>query len=205
MQAKSYVAGIAGGTAAGKTSLTHALKQFLEKGALPLRVETLSADAFYRADKTQGPTFLSPSRGEEHFNFNHPDAIEQERLLAAITSRSSAQDAPQILLVEGLMVLHLPEIREMLSLRVFVELEADVRAVRRVLRDMKGGRGNPDPEWIGTYYLECARVGHELFVEPSRVHADLIVRGDADFSRLVPLLGTAIQGFQHLDNGKGER
>lgn len=195
MPAKSYVVGIAGGTAAGKTSLARALKQFLEEHEVPLRVEMLSADAFYRADKTQGPTFVSPSGGGEHFNFKHPDAIEQERLIAAIASRSSAQDGPPILLVEGLMVLHLPPIREMLDLRVFVELEAEVRAVRRVLRDMKGGRGNTDPEWIGAYYLECARVGHELFVEPSRVYADLIVRGDADFSRLMPLLRATLNAM----------
>ena len=200
MLAKSYVVGIGGGTAAGKSSLARALKQFLEEREAALRVEMLSADAFYRADKTLGPMFVSPSWGEEHFNFNHPDAIEQERLLAAIAERSSAQDAPQVLLVEGLMVLHLPKIRETLDLRVFVELEADVRAVRRVLRDMKGERGNTDPEWIGTYYLECARVGHELFVEPSRVHADFIVRGDANLSRLVPRLGKSIQGCCGLDN-----
>lgn len=159
MRAKSYVVGIAGGTAAGKTSLARALKQFLGDGATALRVEMLSADAFYRADKTQGPNFVSPSSGEERFNFNHPDAIEQERLLAAIVERSSAVDAPQVLLVEGLMVLHLSEIREVLDLRVFVELEADVRAVRRVLRDMKADGGAPTRSGLGLIIWNVPELG----------------------------------------------
>lgn len=57
---------------------------------------------------------------------------------------------------------------------------------------MNGGRGSTDPQWIATYYQECARVGHNAYVEPSRVYADLIVRGDADFARVAPLLAGAI-------------
>lgn len=192
MQSKSCVVAIAGGSASGKTTLTRTLKQFLEQGPNVLRVEMLNVDAFYHADRTLGPHFVSPTLGEQHFNFNHPDALDQQKLLASINSRSTAEDAPQILLVEGLMVLHLPQVRELADVRVFVELEADVRALRRVLRDMKGGRGNVDPNWIATYYLESARVGHELFVEPSRIHADFIIRGDADSSRIIPLLAAAI-------------
>lgn len=193
MQTKSCVVGIAGGTASGKTSLTRTLKQFLGEQPTSPRVDMLSVDAFFHANKTLGPTFVSPTSGEELFNFNHPDAIDQQKLLASIASQVTAEGSPTILLVEGLMVLHIPEVRAMLDVRVFVELEADKRALRRLLRDMKGGRGSTDPEWIATYYLESARVGHDLFIEPSRVHADFIIRGDADFSRLVPLLAAAIE------------
>ncbi|MCX6382401.1 MAG: hypothetical protein NT023_23480 [Armatimonadetes bacterium] len=91
------------------------------------------------------------------------------------------------------MTLHVEEIRSRLDLRLFMELDADVRAVRRIWRDMSGARGNTDPKFIGTYYLECARVGHALYVEPSRVHADLILRGDADFQRTVPLVMAVIR------------
>ena len=102
------------------------------------------------------------------------------------------QTRPDALIVEGLMALHVEEIRKRLDMRVFIELEADVRALRRLLRDMNGGRGSTDPQWIATYYQECARVGHNAYVEPSRVYADLIVRGDADFARVAPLLAGAI-------------
>lgn len=190
MPARSCVVGIAGGSAAGKTSLALALKHFIEQTSSQ-QAELLHLDDFFR-DKTGEPTFVSPSDGEKRFNFNHPGALDQERLLGCIRSRCTAEEAPDILFVEGLMVLQILPVRETLDVRVFVELEADVRALRRLLRDMKGGRAKTNPEWIATYYLESARAGHDLFVEPSRVHADLIVRGDADFSRVVPLLAATI-------------
>jgi uridine kinase len=192
MNEKSRIVGIAGGSAAGKTSLTKALMQFLKKQTPPQRVEMLSTDAFAQSDQTLGPSFISPSTGEEHFNYNHPDALDCQRLLDTIESHTTAPDAPDVLFVEGLMLLQNPSVREILDLRIFVELEADVRALRRLLRDMAGGRASTDPQFIATYYLESARVGHELYVEPSRVHADLIVRGDGDFSRIVPMLVAAI-------------
>ena len=192
MSAQCVVVGIAGGSASGKTSFTRALVQFLEQQAPTARVETLHVDDFFHPDKSHGPSFVSPSTGETLFNFNHPDAIDQSRLLDCIQNRSTAEDAPDVLLVEGLMVLHIRPVRELLDLRIFLELEADARALRRLLRDMKGTRASTDPDFIATYYLECARVGHHLFVEPSRVHADFILRGDADFSRIVPLLAATI-------------
>ena len=90
------------------------------------------------------------------------------------------------------MVLHIPAVRETLDVRIFLELEADARALRRLLRDIKGTRASTAHDFIATYYLECARVGHHLFVEPSRVHADFILRGDADFSELFRFLAVTI-------------
>ena len=90
------------------------------------------------------------------------------------------------------MAFHVPEIRERLDLRIFIDLEADLRALRRLLRDMNGGRGSTDPAWIATYYRECARVGHNAYIEPSKVHADLTLRGDADFLRVTPFVVAAI-------------
>ena len=77
-------------------------------------------------------------------------------------------------------------------------LDADVRALRRLLRDMAGARGNTDPRFIVDYYRECARVGHALYVEPSRVHADMILRGDADFARLAPLVVATVHPLSIL-------
>ncbi len=185
------VVGIAGGSAAGKTTLARALAQFIQEQTSSPRVELLHLDDFWK-DKSCGPTFSSKD-GKTQFNFNHPDALDQERLLSRIRSICAAENAPDVLLLEGLMVLQILALRELLDVRIFVDLEADVRALRRLLRDMKGGRASTDPEVIASYYLESARVGHNLFVEPSRIHADFLVRGDADFSRVVPLLAGAIR------------
>jgi uridine kinase len=93
------------------------------------------------------------------------------------------------------MVLHIPAIRELLDLRLFVELDADARALRRLVRNM-GHQYDPipdhSPQSIANYCLESAKVGHARYIEPSRVHADLILRGDADFGRVAPMVAALI-------------
>jgi uridine kinase len=123
-------------------------------------------------------------------------------LVADLHVRREAEDAPDVILVEGLMTLAVPEIRECLDLRLFVELDADERALRRLVRDMSGGRGSNDPVSIARYYRECARVGHARYVEPSRVFADLILRGDSDFARTAPLVAAVIRDL--CDARKGQ-
>ena len=191
-QLSTLVVGVAGGSASGKTTFTSALMETLRQTYPQLRVELMGMDKYFYRGAAPGPRFISPSSGEELPDNNHPDSADNARLVTDLDARRSADDAPDVLIVEGLMALHVEEIRRRLDLRVFIELEADRRALRRLLRDMNGGRGSTDPRWIATYYQECARVGHEAYVEPSRVYADLILRGDADFARVAPLLAGAI-------------
>lgn len=113
--------------------------------------------------------------------------------MADLDALAADPNAPDVIVVEGLMTLAVPEIRERLDLRLFVELDADERALRRLLRDMAGSRGNGDPAFIARYYRECARVGHARHVEPSRVHADLILRGDAPAGRSAALVAAVIR------------
>jgi uridine kinase len=132
------------------------------------------------------PAFVLSSTRQELPDYNQPDSIDYPRLIADLDARSCADDAPDVLIVEGLMVLYIPQLRERFDLRLFVELEADERALRRMVRNMQR-KDDPitkhDPQLIAQYYLDSARVGHARYVEPSRVYADLILRGDADFSR----------------------
>lgn len=185
--ARSLVVGIAGGSAAGKSTLAVALAGALGEhlGQPPV---VLAADRYMQRDRPDAPTFVSPSTGAVMFDANHPESVVWERLLHDLDALIDQAASPAILIIEGLMVLHESRLRQRLDLRLFVELDADERALRRLLRDMSGARGLRDPLAIATYYRECARVGHARYVEPSRVHADLIVRGDADWERLRPLL-----------------
>lgn len=196
-QKRSVVVGIAGGSASGKTTFCNALAQELENGHPPYRVTVLGMDRYFYRGAPGGPTFISPTTGELLPNNNHPNSADNAKLVADIHRIGFAPDAPHVILVEGLMALHVPEIRECLDLRLFVELDADLRALRRLLRDMQGGRGNTDPHWIASYYRECARVGHAAYVEPSRTHADIILRGDADFQRLAPLVAAVVRHLYH--------
>ena len=192
-QTRSFLAGIAGGSASGKTTFTNALSRALQENTPPRTVAVIGMDRYFYRDAPGGPRFVSPSTGAEMPDNNHPNSADNARLMADLEAQRTAPDAPAVILLEGLMTLHLPELRAMLDLRIFLELDADLRALRRLLRDMQGGRGSTDPHLISTYYRECARVGHAGYVEPSRVHADLILRGDSDFARTVPFVADIIR------------
>lgn len=195
-RARSLIVGIAGGSASGKTTFTAALVQELTEGESPLRVEVIGMDRYFYRGAPGGPRFTSPSTGETLPDNNHPDSADNARLAVDLDARREADDRPDVLIVEGLMALHVPLLRERCDLKLFIELDADLRALRRMLRDMSGVRGNADPQFISTYYRECARIGHAAYVEPSRAHADLILRGDSDFSRTAPLIAAAVRALK---------
>src|SRR5262249_30546506 len=142
---KSLVVGIAGGSASGKTTFTAALVRTLTETPPPLRVEIFGMDRYFYRGAEGGPTIVLPSTGKEMPDNNHPDSADNARLAADIDGRRVAEDAPDVLIVEGLMALNVPMLRERFDLRLFIELDADVRALRRLLRDMSGARGNTDP------------------------------------------------------------
>ncbi len=188
----SVVVGIAGGSASGKTTFTATLMQAFTNDFPDLRVQLFGMDKYFYRGAPGGPLFVSPSSGEVLPNNNHPNSADNAKLTSDLEALRTSADCPSIIIVEGLMTLHIPEIRSMLNVKLYIDLPPDIRALRRLLRDMKGGRGNTDPEWIATYYRECARVGHETYIEPSRAFADLIIRGDSDFDVTAPLVAAAI-------------
>ena len=192
---KSLIVGIAGGSASGKSALTAALCQALTdlRPAMTLRV--IHTDSYFKPGSPEMPTLVLSFNGQRSPDYNRPDSIDLHQVAEDLDSISQAEDAPDVLIVEGLMVLHSDEIRERLDLRLFVELDADTRALRRLIRNIEH-HGDPisnqGPRSIAAYYLESAKVGHQRYVEPSRVHADLIVRGDADFARIAPMVAAVI-------------
>ena len=167
---KRFVLGVAGGSCSGKSTLANLIAQAATPVAPSVRVIPL--DTFYTRDLEVGPT-VTLSDGTTMFDFNHPDAIDATAAVAAIGGASES-----VVIVEGLFTLAMEPIRALLDYSVFVHLDADLRAIRRLLRDMKGGRMSTDPEFIARYYIESARVGHAKFVEPSRAFADAVVIGD---------------------------
>jgi uridine kinase len=197
--APRVVVGIAGGSASGKSTLASALAAALQR-LHQHRVIILTTDRYMQNDRSRGPTFFSQATGTQMFDANHPDAIAWDHVLRDLDDLLQQADGPEIILVEGHLILHEPAVRERLDVRFFVDLDADERALRRLLRDMQGGRANRDPNFIATYYRESARVGHTRYIEPSRVHADLIVRGDAVWERIEPFLVAIVEDrLAHAD------
>ena len=181
------VVGIAGGTASGKTTLTRNLAKRLQEA-----VTVIEHDSYYRA-------YHNLSYEERtKLNYDHPDIYETELLvehLAALRRGESVEvpvyDYPSydrsdetvtvrpapVVVVEGILILADEALRRQLDIKIFVDAEADVRILRRALRDTKE-RGR-SLESIAEQYLATVKPMHEAFVEPSKRYADIIVPSGA--------------------------
>jgi uridine kinase len=178
------IVGIAGGTASGKTTVTRKIIEALRSA----RVAFIDQDSYYR----DLPDLSLEERRE--INFDHPDAfdtdllVEHLRELKAnrpvekpvynfVTSsregRTVRVNPGDLVLVEGILVLHIEAIRKELDVRIFVDAEDDVRIIRRLTRDIKD-RGR-DFDHVVSQYFKHVRPMHLGFVEPSKRHADIIV------------------------------
>lgn len=188
---KPYIVGIAGGTGAGKTTLARMLFEQLGDD----RAACIAHDAYYR-----GFSHL-PADRRAQINFDHPDALETNLLVrhlralargktAAIpvydftthtrTSKTHAIAPRPIIIVEGLLLWTEQPLRDLLNLKIFVDVPPDIRLTRRIDRDVNE-RGRT-PESVIHQYLETSRPMHDAHVEPARKHADLIVPGDRDLT-----------------------
>lgn len=178
------VIGLAGGTGSGKTTVADALV----RTAGPERVALLPQDAYYRAQ----PHVSFEARART--NYDEPGAFDFALLLAHVEAlvRGEAIERPvydfarhdrsqqtlcmasaPIVIIEGILVLHDPALRARLSLKVFVDAPADERFIRRLERDVRERGRTPDS--VIEQYRRTVKPMHDLFVEPSKGHADLIV------------------------------
>ena len=78
-----------------------------------------------------------------------------------------------MVIVEGILIFHPKELRDLMDIKIFVDTDADVRILRRILRDVKE-RGRSLDSVIGQY-LDTVKPMHEQFVQPSRQYADIVV------------------------------
>jgi len=127
-------------------------------------------------------------------NYDHPNAFEDELLMEHLerlrqgesvwgpvydftthTRQSTKQllEPRELIIVEGILALHSPQLRNSYDLRVFVDTDADIRILRRLTRDM-AERGR-SMESVVEQYIGTVKPMHEQFVEPSKRHADVII------------------------------
>ena len=177
------ILGIAGGTGSGKTTLTRRLKERFGD-----EVSVVYHDNYYK--RRDDLTY------EERcaINYDHPNAFDTDMLLEhlaqlkaghavecpvydfTVHNRSDktvlVQPAP-VIIVEGILLFAFPELCELMDIKVFVDTDADVRILRRIVRDVnKRGR---TLESVISQYLTTVKPMHEQFVEPSKRKADIIV------------------------------
>lgn len=181
---KMIVIGIAGGTGSGKSTFSHELVSRLQTN----RIVYISHDSYYK------DLDHLPLEERTRLNFDHPDALDNELMVEHLKklhlgeavdipvydfktfTRTNQVEriAPQpVILVEGILIFAVQEIRDQLDFKIFVDTDADIRFMRRLKRDLvERGR---TMESVYEQYLREVKPMHEAFVEPSKRYADLIV------------------------------
>ena len=175
---------ITGGSGSGKSTLAEALVSALPDGAAVLVRE----DSYYK-DAAALPGFDAAT-----FDFDDVAARDHDLMIADLKALKAGRavtapvysfihhgrepggepiPAARVVIVEGTHVLCTPDLTALFDIRVFVDTPADIRFIRRLLRD-QAERGR-SADSVVAQYLATVRPGHERLTEPSRTHADFIV------------------------------
>ncbi len=186
---RPLIIGIAGGTGSGKTSVARRIAEAVP----PEHVTTLEHDSYYR-DRSH----LEPQEREE-INFDHPDALETDLMAGHLEELKASRPVeipiydfathtrrPErrhvrptpVIVVEGILIFADRGLRSVFDVKIFVDTDPDVRAFRRIERDMRE-RGRSF-ESIRDQYYRTVRPMHLQFVEPSKRWADVIIPEGAD-------------------------
>jgi uridine kinase len=198
---KPFVVGIAGGTASGKTTAAHL---FVER--LGARAVLIDHDRYYKS--------LPPTTRALDYNFDHPSALETERLVADL-DRLRAGNAVRVprydfaahrriedgdlleprpvIVVEGILVLTDEALRARFDAKVYVDCPDDTRLIRRIRRDLKQrGRQVDD---VLLQWEQTVSPMHNKFVAPTKALADTVLDGTSDVALLVNALLALVPTF----------
>lgn len=199
---KGVIIGIAGGTGSGKTTIAEELAKTAHGQAC-----LLAQDMYYKFQD-------APLAERSLTNYDEPNAFDTALLVHHLTSlqaglaidrpvydfaehqRSSStvrvEPAP-IIVIEGILVLHEKRLRELCALTVYVDAPADERFIRRLQRDITERGRTVDS--VVRQYRETVRPMHDLYVEPSKQHANLIVPEGGKNHRALAVLTSYVRGL----------
>lgn len=193
-----FIIGVTGGTCSGKSSVC---KQIVDQlgNAAEHRVYTLPTDLFYKTGQLE--------------NFDHPSAFDDQLLLKTLKDLKEGKSVSlleynhknhergpnkieippaDVIIVEGILVLYDSDIRDMLDMKVFVDLDSDTRLSKRVFRDLEMGR---ELNVILEQYISQIKPAFEDFILPTKKYADVIIpRG----SENTVAIGLIVQHIKHL-------
>lgn len=178
------IIGIAGGTGSGKTTVVNQIIKELPKD----EVCVISQDSYYK--DTSHLSF----KEREKINFDHPKAIDFDLLEQHLeelrkgktieqpvysfvnhnrTEETITTHPKKVIIVEGILILTHPKVREMFDINIYVHADSDERLIRRLKRDM-AERGRSLDEVL-TRYQSTLKPMHQQFIEPTKEYADIII------------------------------
>ncbi len=181
------VIGIAGGTGSGKTTVVHQIMNELPH----TEVGIIAQDSYYK--ESQNTSYEERSKT----NFDHPRAIDFELLVSHLKDLKAGKIINQpvysfaihnrtddtivthprkVMIVEGILILSNPELRDLFDIKIFVHADSDERLIRRLKRDI-AERGR-DMEEVLTRYQTTLKPMHQQFIESTKAFADIIIPND---------------------------
>ena len=198
---KTLTIGIAGGTGSGKSTVAEIIReQFCEDVAL------LRCDDYYKAQHEM------PFEKRCKVNYDHPDAFDVPLMVEHIKKlqRGEAVESPvydyaqhdrsdktrriepgKVLIIDGIMVLAMSEVRSLVDIKIYVDTDADVRILRRIKRDVHERGRSMDS--VMEQYINTVKPMHEAYVEPSKRYADVIIPQGGQNAVAMVMLRTCIK------------
>ena len=180
---KVLVIGIAGGTGSGKTTITRKLCENFGPD-----VSVINHDNYYKAHHNM------PYEERAKLNYDHPNAFDTDMLIEHLkqlrrgesvvcpvydyTVHDRSQETvtikpARVIIVEGILIFENRELCDQMDIKIYVDADADVRILRRIVRDVRDRGRSLDS--VINQYLTTVKPMHEQFVEPSKRNADIIV------------------------------
>jgi uridine kinase len=178
------IIGLGGGSGSGKTTIARSIVEAIG----PDDVTLIQHDAYYHEQ-----TDL-PMEERVKVNYDHPDSFETSLLVAHLQELRAGRaierpiydftvynrlastvrvEPKHAVIVEGILVLYEPELRELMDLKIYVDTDPDLRILRRLERDLKERGRSFDS--VHDQYLDTVRPMHLQFVEPSKRYADIVI------------------------------
>lgn len=202
------IIGISGGSGSGKTTIVRKISEMVSDFVF------LPQDNYYKSAE-----FVN-NRNITAFNFDHPDAFDNELLIEHLTALKNGEpiDMPvydfvqnrrtdrtihiqpaKIVIFEGILIFTNKQVRDLIDLKIFVDTPDDIRFIRRLVRDIKERGRTVDS--VVEQYLTVVRPGHYEFIEPTKAYADIIIPEGGFNERALDVLVSFINSIIHPAEG----
>ena len=189
---KQLVVGIAGGSGSGKSTFSNLLVNELQGS----QVHVVKTDQYF---KKILPKMKSPLSNIEYDDFNHPNALDYDKFMGELHKLLHAKIKADIIIIEGIFTLYFEEIRNLLDLKLFIDLDADERMYRRIKRNMENW--GVSMEEVATYYVQAAKHREMEFILPTKKFAEIIINGNKLEGNALDVISGWIKNKMHPKSG----